>query len=66
MKELAPYFLPRTSPPLAGEETTALSGPIVEEDPGLDLRDYWRVIRKHSWLIATFFLARFSPQPSLS
>src|SRR6266511_2319698 len=55
MKELAPYFLPRTSPPLVGEETAALSGPVVEEDQGLDLRDYWRVLRKHSWLIATFF-----------
>src|SRR5437762_11577097 len=54
MKELAPHFLQRTSPPVE-EETAVLSRPVVQEDSGLDLRDYWRVIRKHSWLIAAFF-----------
>src|SRR5438132_11995747 len=54
MKELAPHFLQRTSPP--GEEETAdLSRPVVPEDSGLDLRDYWRAITKHSWLTAAFF-----------
>ena len=54
MKELAPHFLQRTSPP-GEEETAVLSRPVVPEDSGLDLRDYWRVITKHSWLIAAFF-----------
>src|SRR6266849_1127748 len=54
MKERSPYFLQRTSPP-AREETAVLTGPMVEADEGLDLQDYWRVIRKRLWLILTTF-----------
>jgi len=53
MRELSPYFIrPLVLP--AGEETVALAEPGVEEE--VHLRDHWRVIRKHSGLIATFFL----------
>lgn len=55
MKELSPYLLQRPSPS-SGEETALLSQLTVEGDGGVDLRDYWRVIRRHVWLITVVFL----------
>ena len=54
MQKLSPYFLQRTSPP-AGTETAVRSEPVAEADEGIDLREYWRVLRKHLWLITLFF-----------
>ncbi len=55
MNELSPYSIRRTVPP-AGENPAVFDGSIVGESKGLDLREFWRVIRKHSRLILTFSL----------
>ncbi|MFQ5849809.1 MAG: Wzz/FepE/Etk N-terminal domain-containing protein, partial [Candidatus Binatia bacterium] len=52
MSELSPYLVRRTVP--QGEGTGVFGGAVVEEDERPGVRDYWRVIRKHGWLIATF------------
>lgn len=54
MKDLSPHFIRRTvfSP---GEDTAVFGEPIVLEDEEPRLYQCWRVIRKHSRLIAVFF-----------
>lgn len=56
MKELAPYS-PQQDSMSAPKAPVVLRRPITEEDNGFDLRDYWRIIRKHSWLITALFVA---------
>src|SRR5712691_70643 len=52
----SPYFIQHPSSP-AGDGATVFDGSIVAGDEGLDLWNYWRVIWKHPWLIATIFFA---------
>jgi capsular exopolysaccharide synthesis family protein len=55
MNELSPYLTEQSNPPI-GKERPFIEPSIVEEaDARIDLRDFWRLIRKHSWLIGTFF-----------
>lgn len=51
MREISPYILQRVSP-AAAEETAMHNPPVVEIEEGLDLREYWRIVKKHLWLIA--------------
>lgn len=50
MKEPNSPAIQRSYPVEEGAIT--LSEPDFEEDDGLNLRDYWRIIVKHQWLIA--------------
>ncbi|MCH8055258.1 MAG: polysaccharide biosynthesis tyrosine autokinase [Deltaproteobacteria bacterium] len=52
MKEVSPYFIKRNVPP-KGDEPILVDN---SEEEDLSFWDYWRVIRKHRWLIlaATF------------
>jgi polysaccharide biosynthesis transport protein len=52
MNELARSSF-RLSPLSDREDIAVLLKPAVMEEEGLTLHDYWRVIRKHLWLIAT-------------
>jgi uncharacterized protein involved in exopolysaccharide biosynthesis len=51
MNELAPSSS-RLSPLSDREDGEVLLKPAIIEEEGYTLRDYWRVIRKHLWLIA--------------
>ncbi|MGH8071820.1 MAG: GumC family protein [Candidatus Entotheonellia bacterium] len=51
MNELAPSSF-RLSPLSDREDVEVLLKPATIEEEGHTLRDYWRVIRKHLWLIA--------------
>lgn len=51
MNEISPFLVRRTADP-EGRSGTPFTG--VDEAPGL--RDYWRVIKKHRWTIAIFFV----------
>jgi len=53
MNELSPYSIRRTIPP-RGENPAVFDGSVGGESKGFDLREFWRVIRKHSRLILTF------------
>lgn len=49
MRELSPFVLQPTPTPVH-EVPPGFHEPIVEEDT--HLRDYWRIVRKHLWLIS--------------
>jgi polysaccharide biosynthesis transport protein len=53
VKELASSSPQFPSPPDRGDAELFIK-PMVMEDEGLSLRDYWRLMRKHLWLIAIF------------
>jgi polysaccharide biosynthesis transport protein len=53
VKELASSSPQFPSPSDRGDAELFIK-PMVMEDEGLSLRDYWRLMRKHLWLIAIF------------
>src|SRR5262245_22685903 len=54
MKEPVPYFLRRTGPPAEGDVGLPIE-PFAEERE-VHLQDYWKVVRKHGWMISTFLI----------
>lgn len=52
MKEISPYLIQRTVPPAALHVT----GYEPWGDERTDFRNYWRLLRKHAWLIAAALL----------
>jgi len=54
MQEPSPYLVQRTYRQ-AEPDTVELSAEAAPEGPALNLRDYWRVVRKHLELIAAVF-----------
>ncbi|MGH7828662.1 MAG: Wzz/FepE/Etk N-terminal domain-containing protein, partial [Candidatus Binatia bacterium] len=58
MNEFYPHMSQRSLVP-SGNGNEIVTGPLIElgeEKEGLDLRDFWRVIKKHRRLISLFFL----------
>lgn len=55
MRELSPYYLQHASSP-SREESAVFNEPVIIPEEGIDLRDYWRMLRKHLWLIVMCFL----------